>query len=333
MKLFVNEENKRFIGAVIAVLLLFAASGEALLWVYCKELSMAFFILFLLLAACVLTIYVRYLIRQDRIMEHAVHQMEAFLDGHAEARIDCNHEGELYRLFHEINTMAAVLNAHAVNGMKDKAFLKDTISDISHQLKTPLAALNVYNGLLQNEAGDLPEIKAFAELSEQELDRIETLVQNLLKITRLDAGTLEMEKTPQDISDMMKDIGPVWNTKDLFSPERDPSCFPATGIGCWKQSVILSKTPLTTRKRGIPSGLDGNSPRPSFRLKWKIQAAASIRRIYTTFSNGFTGAVSHRIPRALAWAFLWQRQSSKHMTAPLKLKAGWGRARCSVSAS
>ncbi len=207
MKLFVNEENKRFIGAVIAVLLLFAASGEALLWVYCKELSMAFFILFLLLAACVLTIYVRYLIRQDRIMEHAVHQMEAFLDGHAEARIDCNHEGELYRLFHEINTMAAVLNAHAVNGMKDKAFLKDTISDISHQLKTPLAALNVYNGLLQNEAGDLPEIKAFAELSEQELDRIETLVQNLLKITRLDAGTLEMEKTPQDISDMMKDIG------------------------------------------------------------------------------------------------------------------------------
>ena len=123
-----------------------------------------------------------------------------------EARIDCDYEGELYRLFHEINTMAAVLNAHAVNGMRDKDFLKDTLSDISHQLKTPLAALNIYNGLLQNEAENLPEIKEFAELSEQEIDRIETLVQNLLKIARLDAGTLEMEKAPQNIPDMMNDI-------------------------------------------------------------------------------------------------------------------------------
>lgn len=206
MKLFVNKENKRFISAVIAVLLLFAILVEALIWVYYKMLSVVFFILFLLLATCVLTIYVRYLICQSRIIESAIHQIEAYLDGDMEARIDCDREGELYRLFHEINTMAAVLNAHAVNGLRDKDFLKETISDISHQLKTPLAALNIYNGLLQSEAENLPEIKEFAELSEQELDRIETLVQNLIKITRLDAGTLEMEKSPQNISDMMNDI-------------------------------------------------------------------------------------------------------------------------------
>ena len=72
--------------------------------------------------------------------------------------------------------------------------MKNTIADISHQLKTPLAALNIYNGLLQGEAADLPNIREFADLSEQELDRIETLVQNLLKITRLDAGTLVTQK-------------------------------------------------------------------------------------------------------------------------------------------
>lgn len=52
----------------------------------------------------------------------ALHQIEAYLDGDMEARIDCDYEGELYRLFHEINTMAAVLNAHALNGIRDKDF-------------------------------------------------------------------------------------------------------------------------------------------------------------------------------------------------------------------
>ena len=73
--------------------------------------------------------------------------------------------------------------------------MKNTISDISHQLKTWLAALNIYNGLLQDETEELPNIKEFATLSEQELDRIETLVQSLLKITKLDAGSIVIEKS------------------------------------------------------------------------------------------------------------------------------------------
>ena len=81
--------------------------------------------------------------------------------------------------------------------------MKDTISDISHQLKTPLAALNIYNGLMQQEVNDSPELKEFTSLSEQELDRIENLVQNLLKITKLDAGTITLEKQPQNVADMM----------------------------------------------------------------------------------------------------------------------------------
>lgn len=84
--------------------------------------------------------------------------------------------------------------------------MKNSIADISHQLKTPLAALNIYNGLLQGEAAGLPNIKEFADLSEQELDRIETLVRNLLKITKLDAGTLVTQKAPENVGDMMGEI-------------------------------------------------------------------------------------------------------------------------------
>lgn len=84
--------------------------------------------------------------------------------------------------------------------------MKNTISDISHQLKTPLAALNIYNGLLQDEDVELSTVKEFANLSEQELDRMETLVQNLLKITRLDAGAVVLEKAMENVAEMMRDI-------------------------------------------------------------------------------------------------------------------------------
>lgn len=84
--------------------------------------------------------------------------------------------------------------------------MKNTISDISHQLKTPIASLNIYNGIIQGEADGLDTIQEFSNLSEKELDRIENLVQNLLKITKLDAGTLAFEKNPENLSDIMYSI-------------------------------------------------------------------------------------------------------------------------------
>jgi len=58
----------------------------------------------------------------------------------------------------------------------------------------------------QSETENLPDLKEFTVLSEQELDRIESLVQNLLKITRLDAGTIILERNFENVSDIMHDI-------------------------------------------------------------------------------------------------------------------------------
>ncbi len=114
-----------------------------------QKLSLPLLLLSLAAFCCVMAACVWYFRRQDKTMEAAVAVMEAVLSGDRDARIDCDEEGELYRLFHGVNTLSAVLNAHAANELKEKNFLKQTISGISHQLKTPLAALQVYNGLLQ----------------------------------------------------------------------------------------------------------------------------------------------------------------------------------------
>lgn len=206
MKLFADREIKRLFLIIFfcqaALLLLF----QTVSWLCYKELSLLLLLLSLADICCAAVSCFLYFRKQNQILEEAVTQINAYLDGDTDARIDCNREGEIYRLFHSVNTLAAVLNAHAVNELQAKEFLKNTISDISHQLKTPLAALNIYNGLLQDESEELPVIREFSVLSEQELDRIETLVQSLLKITKLDAGSIVLEKADENVADIMKEV-------------------------------------------------------------------------------------------------------------------------------
>lgn len=139
-------------------------------------------------------------------MENAVSEITAYISGNSDARIQCNEEGELFKLFHEVNSLVSILNAHAQQELQSKEFLKNTIADISHQLKTPLAALNIYNGILQSETENPQAVKEFTKLSEQELDRLETLVQNLLKIIKMDVGAIVFVKQSENISRLVEGV-------------------------------------------------------------------------------------------------------------------------------
>lgn len=206
MKIFANKEIKKLFLAVSVIWVASLLLTQGFLWLCYQRFSLFLLLVFVLAGGAILAVGCSYFKKQNQVMEQAVSQLQAYLDGDHNARIECDEEGELYRLFHTVNSMAAVLNAHADNELREKEFLKNTISDISHQLKTPLAALNIYNGLLQDGDMELSAVKEFADLSEQELDRIETLVQNLLKITKLDAGAIVLEKTTENVADMLRDV-------------------------------------------------------------------------------------------------------------------------------
>ena len=206
MKIFANKEIKKLFLAVSVIWVASLLLTQGFLWLCYQRFSLFLLLVFVLSGGAILAVGCSYFKKQNQVMEQAVSQINAYLDGDHNARIECDDEGELYRLFHTVNSLAAVLNAHADNELREKEFLKNTISDISHQLKTPLAALNIYNGLLQDEDIEVSSVKEFAGLSEQELDRIETLVQSLLKITRLDAGAIVLEKNAENVADMMQDI-------------------------------------------------------------------------------------------------------------------------------
>lgn len=139
-------------------------------------------------------------------MENAAHQIAEYILDRRKGGIECSEEGAMYRLFHEVNSLVTMADAHADSERRAKEFLRRTISDISHQLKTPIAALNIYNGILQQETADAATVREFTSLSEQELDRIESLVQSLLKMARLDAGAITLERSPENVLDLLEHI-------------------------------------------------------------------------------------------------------------------------------
>lgn len=206
MKMLVNRKIKSLFIQVVSCILLSTILLTALTFWQVKNTFICVLICSMCMGIVILVILYRYFKEQNLIMQNAITQITEYISGNQNARIECNYEGELYRLFHEVNSLVTILNAHAKNEENAKKFLRDTISDISHQLKTPLAALNIYNGIIQEEVKNFPTIKEFAILSEQELDRIETLVQNLLKIAKLDAGTIVLEKAVENVFDMMDSI-------------------------------------------------------------------------------------------------------------------------------
>lgn len=147
----------------------------------------------LLLLAGVMVVFVIHVIKERHRADEATEIVRRMVDGDPAARLECNGEGARARLYHEINSLASVLGAHADAELQAKVFLKNSIQDISHQLKTPLASLSIYQELLADETLDSESRQHFQALSAQELERMELLVQNLLKITKLDADTNILE--------------------------------------------------------------------------------------------------------------------------------------------
>jgi signal transduction histidine kinase len=111
-------------------------------------------------------------------------------------------EGEMEVLISSLNYMGDRVN-NSINLLKeDKENLKDFLSDISHQLKTPLASLVMFNDLLRENVNMSKEDQIkFLEKSDEQLRRMEWLIMNLLKVGRIEANAIKFEEEKQSLKD------------------------------------------------------------------------------------------------------------------------------------
>lgn len=141
--------------------------------------------------------------KRENLYRQALDAVKHFMEGDYTVHLPRMKEGMIYQLFSAVDQMAMALRAKGEAEKKAKVFLRSTISDISHQLKTPLAALGMYNEIMSEEPENTEIVVKFTEKSTVSLERMEQLIQALLKITRLDAGSIVFERKPCFVSDLV----------------------------------------------------------------------------------------------------------------------------------
>ena len=131
---------------------------------------------------------------REKLYQRATNTIQKYIDGDFSCHLPQNSEGSVYQLFSSMDQLATMLQARGESQHREKEFLKGMISDISHQLKTPLAALTMYQEIIASEPDHADTVKEFSAKMGVSLKRIKQLIEAMLKITRLDAGSIVFEK-------------------------------------------------------------------------------------------------------------------------------------------
>lgn len=115
-------------------------------------------------------------------------------------------EGELSILKNEISKTTTMLRQVADNSIKDKINLKDSLGDISHQLKTPLTSITIMiDNILDNPNMDEKTRKIFLINIKREIININFLVMSLLKLSKFDANVVKFNKEEVYIKDIINE--------------------------------------------------------------------------------------------------------------------------------
>ena len=144
-----------------------------------------------------------FLWKREQLYLQAAKVITNFTEGDFSYHMPQMKEGTIYRLFACVDQLAMILQSKNEAEKKAKDFLKSTISDISHQLKTPLAALTMYHEIISEEPDHVQTVIEYSQKTELALKRMEQLIQVMLKITRLDAGSIVFEKESCHLSELI----------------------------------------------------------------------------------------------------------------------------------
>lgn len=148
---------------------------------------------------------------------------EEVVERHFDKPLPENAEGDFGALGRSFNTMAGRLQNSLEQLKLEKSFLRNLLSDISHQLKTPMASLIIFNENLLNEPDMNKEMQMkFLQRSQQQLERMDWLIISLLKLARVEAGAIVFHKEETRLRELIDNA--VHTLRSLSEGKRQTIC-------------------------------------------------------------------------------------------------------------
>lgn len=186
-----NKEIRIYLLSVFAIISL--AVGVALF------ISREAMLLVIILSIALLLVTYQFTKWRYREIDQLSSYLQEIGNGNYKLDVRDNREGELSLLKSQIYKVTKMLSEQGNLLEEDKQKLTDAISDISHQLKTPLTSMTVMADLLSDPRLSDEKRQEFTHNIQVQLERMEWLVSSLLKLSKIDAGTIVFKHEPVSV--------------------------------------------------------------------------------------------------------------------------------------
>ncbi|MGL5822479.1 MAG: sensor histidine kinase [Sarcina sp.] len=155
-------------------------------------------------------------------------------------------EGEISKLFMSFNKVNTIVTENVENLKKEKQFLVRILSDISHQLKTPLSAMILNTDMLIEKDFEREKSLKLLNSNERQLRRMQELIENLLKLAKLDANAINfkaenksLKNTVQKSILSLEELANKYKVKMKFEYD-ESNRYLKTYDDFWVQEAILN---------------------------------------------------------------------------------------------
>ncbi|GIH99019.1 sensor histidine kinase [Planobispora takensis] len=185
--------------------------------------------------------------------------------GHLDTRLPVHGQDELAELTATFNDTAAELERSVSELRALEAMSRRFVADVSHELRTPLTAMTAVTDMLSEEAERLPREPAVAvRLVLREIERLRTLVEQLIEASRFDSGTATLNLETVNISDAIEDCLEMrgWshqvkvNAPQGLAFSVDPRRFDVIVANLVGNALRHGEPPVTVSARSTEHGLE-----------------------------------------------------------------------------
>ncbi|APC41509.1 HAMP domain-containing sensor histidine kinase [Clostridium estertheticum] len=167
--------------------------------------SYSIILIFIFMASILFVLnYFQYSFFYKRIRQLTI-AAQNVVEGDYDIAINENLEGDFSKLAISFNSMRGIIKSNLSELGLEKQFLVDLLSDISHQLKTPLSSVILYNDIMVTKELTHEQNELFLLNNQNQLEKMNRLIKNLLKLAKLDAKAIEIVKEEQSLNGTLHD--------------------------------------------------------------------------------------------------------------------------------
>ena len=158
-----------------------------------------------IIAGIILTIiYIVVLIKDLVYLDKIIVGAKAAVEGKLNYKIDEKGRGHLRELAHDINNIKEGLRKSVENEMKSENMKTELITNVSHDLKTPLTSIINYIDLLKRENIESENARDYVSILDKKSQRLKVLIEDLFEASKAASGAMELNIARIDIGELLK---------------------------------------------------------------------------------------------------------------------------------